>query len=93
MIKFPNDLTIACVDEYSLEIQPIIDDNEKISIDDSQLMRVDTIGVQFILAVVTYISAQGKELTWQSTSKVLHQSIQQLGITDAMLMQYMPSKN
>ena len=55
---------------------------------DSDLTRVDTIGVQFILAVVTYIIAQGKEIKWQSKSKILKQSIEQLGISDAILLQY-----
>ena len=65
MIKLPNELTITQVDEYRLEIQPIIDENSTITIDDSALARVDTIGVQFILAVITYILAQGKELKWE----------------------------
>ena len=90
MIKFPNELTIAQVDEYRLEIQPIIDDNAIITIDDSNLARVDTIGVQFILAVVTYILAQGKELKWHSTSRIFHESIQQLGIKEAILVNYLP---
>jgi len=88
MIKFPNDLTIAQVDEYQAKIIPLIDDNDVITIDDSELVRIDTIGVQFILAVVTYIIAQGKEIKWQSKSSILKESIQQLGITDAILLQY-----
>ena len=90
MIKLPNELTITQVDEYRLEIQPIIDENSTITIDDSALARVDTIGVQFILAVITYILAQGKELKWESTSKALHESIHQLGINEAILMEYLP---
>ena len=90
MIKFPSELTIAQVDEYRLEIQPIIDENSIITIDDTNLKRIDTIGVQFILAVVTYILAQGKELQWQSTSSIFHESIQQLGIKEAILMNYLP---
>lgn len=89
MIKLPNELTIAQVDGYRLEIQPIIDGHSKITIDDSNLARIDTIGVQFILAVISYILAQGKELKWQSTSSVLHESIQQLGINEAILMEYL----
>ncbi|WP_057831126.1 STAS domain-containing protein [Colwellia sp. TT2012] len=88
MIKFPNDLTIAQVDEYRALIIPLIDDQDVITIDDSELTRIDTIGVQFILAVVTYIIAQGKEIKWQSKSSVLKESIQQLGISDAILLQY-----
>lgn len=91
MIKFPNELTITQVDEYLLEIQPIIDENSVITIDDSNLERIDTIGVQFILAVVTYILAQGKELQWQSTSSIFHESILQLGIKEAILLDYLPN--
>ncbi len=90
MIKLPSELTIAHVDEYRSEIQPIIDENSIITVDDSKLERIDTIGVQFIIAVITYILAQGKELKWQSTSKVLHESVLQLGINEAMLMEYLP---
>ncbi len=89
MIKFPSELTIAQVDAYQTEIIPLIDDNEIIVIDDSDLARIDTIGVQFILAVVTYIIAQGKEIKWQSQSSILQESISQLGISDAILLQYL----
>ncbi len=89
MIKFPSELTIAQVDVYQTEIIPLIDENEIIIIDDSDLTRIDTIGVQFILAVVTYIIAQGKEIKWQSQSAILRESISQLGISDAILLQYL----
>lgn len=89
MIKFPSDLTIAQVDEYQAQILPLINDNAVITIDDSDLVRIDTIGVQFILAVVTYIIAQGKDIKWQSKSTVLKESIQQLGISDVILLQYL----
>ena len=88
MIKLPSDLTIAQVSEYQSEILPLIDQEKTITIDDSELTRIDTIGVQFILAVVTYIIAQGKEIVWQSKSTILRDSIKQLGINDAILLQY-----
>ncbi|OUR61345.1 hypothetical protein A9Q74_09250 [Colwellia sp. 39_35_sub15_T18] len=91
MLKLPSELTIAQVEEYRVEVQAIIDENEVITIDDSKLARIDTIGVQFILAVVTYILAQGKTLQYQSTSTVLQESIKQLGINDAILMQHLPN--
>ncbi|GAA0818951.1 hypothetical protein GCM10009111_22400 [Colwellia asteriadis] len=88
MIKLPSDLTIAQVNEYQAQILPIIEKESAITIDDSDLTRIDTIGVQFILAVVTYIIAQGKEIIWQSKSPILRDSIKQLGISDAILLQY-----
>jgi len=88
MIKLPSELTIAHVSEYQSEILPLIENEVTIMIDDSELTRIDTIGVQFILAVVTYIIAQGKEIVWQSKSSILRDSIKQLGINDAILLQY-----
>lgn len=88
MIKFPSDLTIAQVNEYQSQIIPEIETHDVISIDDSELTRIDTIGVQFILAVVTYIIGQGKQIEWQSKSHILKESIHKLGITDAILLQY-----
>lgn len=89
MIKLPSELTIAQVDSYQPQIISQINDYTVITIDDSELTRIDTIGVQFILAVVTYIIAQGKEIKWQSSSSILRESINQLGINDAILMQYL----
>lgn len=89
MIKFPSDLTIAQVEEYRTEIVPLIDELDSIELDDSDLVRIDTIGVQFILAVITYIVAQGKDIRWQSKSQILKESIEQLGIDDAILLQYL----
>lgn len=88
MLQLPSELTIAQVDEYLLELQPLLDENENIVMDDSQLTRIDTIGVQLILALVTYISAQGKTLQFQSKSTVLQESVNQLGINDKILMQH-----
>lgn len=88
MIKLPCDLTIAQVDKYQTVILPLIDKQDVITFDDSELTRIDTIGVQFILAVVTYIIAQGKEIKWELKSKILKESIVQLGICDAILLQY-----
>jgi len=91
MLTLPSELTITQVSDYRAEIQPLIEENDSIVIDDSELIRIDTIGVQFILAVVTYILAQGKTLTFQSTSTILQQSIKQLGINDVILLQYLPN--
>lgn len=88
MIKLPSDLTIAQVDEYQSEIVSQIDSQDVITIDDSALSRIDTIGVQFILAIVTYIIAQGKEIKWESKSNILKETIHNLGITDTILLQY-----
>ena len=42
-----------------------------------------------LIAVVTYIAAQNKELQWQSTSPVIQESIKLLGINEPILNQYL----
>ena len=91
MIKFPDELTIALVDECKTAFLAQIDKEAAIELDDSDLQRIDTIGVQFIIAVVTYIHAQGKELKWTSKSTILKDSLSQLGVNDEIVMQYIAS--
>jgi len=59
-----------------------------ITIDDSDLARIDAIGMQFILAVVTYVFAQGIGIKWQSKSSVLRDNMVKISISDAILLQY-----
>ena len=87
MYKLPKDLTIAQVEECKSSLIQFIDANDELTIDDSELCRIDTIGVQFLLAAITYIASQNKQVTWQSSSEILQQSVRQLGIKDAMLEQ------
>jgi len=87
LFKLPKDLTIAQVEECKSSLIQFIDANDELIIDDSEVSRIDTIGVQFLLAAITYIASQNKTLTWQSSSDLIQKSIQQLGIRDAMLEQ------
>ncbi len=51
-------------------------------------LTIAHIDVQFLLALVIYILAQGKTLQYQLTSKVLQESINQLGINDAITQSF-----
>jgi len=85
LYKLPRDLTIAQVEECKSSLIQFIDSNETIDIDDSELTRIDTVGVQLLLSAVTYIAAQNKTLAWRSSSEILRQSISQLGVNDTLL--------
>jgi anti-anti-sigma regulatory factor len=88
MFEFPAEITIAQVDNCKSELLDFITEHEEIDFDDSQVTRVDTVGVQLILATIHYIAAQNKSLIWQCKSPILNQSIKQLGINDPILNQY-----
>ena len=88
MFKLPAQLTIAQVDDCKAQLLIEIDKNDVITFDDSDVTSIDTVGVQLLLAAVTYIASQNKELDWSSSS-VIQESVKQLGLNEAILNQYL----
>jgi len=91
MFKLPAQLTIAQVDNCKKQLLKEIDENDVISFDDSDVSNIDTVGIQLLLAAVTYIASQNKELNWNSSSSVIQESVKQLGLNEAILNQYLNS--
>lgn len=89
MFQFPPQLTIVQVEACRVALLDEVSNNDIVEFDDSAVERIDTLGAQLILASVIYIAAQNKQLIWQSTSKVIKQSFEQLGLEDAILQQYL----
>jgi len=89
MFKLPTQLTIAQVDNCKMQLLKEIDENDVISFDDSDVSNIDTVGIQLLLAAVTYIASQNKELNWNSSSSVIQESVKQLGLNEAILNQYL----
>ncbi len=88
MFQFPPQLTIVQVDACRTALFEEISNTDIVEFDDSAIERIDTLGAQLILASVLYIASQNKQLVWQSTSKIIKQSFEQLGLKDAILQQY-----
>jgi anti-anti-sigma regulatory factor len=89
MFKLPTQLTIAQVDDCKTQLLLEIDQNDEINFDDSEVTHIDTVGVQLLLAAVTYIASQNKALNWISTSSIIQESVKQLGLNEAILNQYL----
>ncbi|WP_286235694.1 STAS domain-containing protein [Thalassotalea sediminis] len=89
MFKLPSDLTIAQVEACREQYLTYIDKHDDIELDDSDVNRIDTVGVQLLLAMVVHSVALKKSLTWQNKSSVVNSSFKQLGIHDPSLHQYL----
>jgi len=89
MFKLPAELTIAQVEECKAQFIGFIEEHDEIAFDDSDVIRVDTVGIQLLLSTVTYIAAQNKVLIWENKSTILAQSIKLLGIDEPVLNQYL----
>lgn len=89
IIKLPAELTIVQVEEFKQTLLEIIENHDTLTIDDNDLERIDTIGLQLLLATVTYISSKSKTLHWHSQSHTIKESIKKLGLKDAIFTQYL----
>ena len=89
MFKLPSELTIANVDECKSQFIAFVDGHDEIVFDDSDVERIDTVGIQLLLTAITYITAQNKTLIWQNQSSIIEQSIKLLGINEPILNQYL----
>lgn len=88
MFNLPAQLTIAQVEECKSALLMYVNDNETVTLSSDDVEKVDTLGIQFLLAAVTYITAQNKELIWLCSSSVIQDSVKQLGLKEALLTQY-----
>jgi anti-anti-sigma regulatory factor len=88
MFTLPKQLTITQIEECKASLLSYIDDSATVSINSDEIEKIDTLGVQLLLATIIYISAQNKELTWSCKSSVIQNSVKQLGLNEALLNQY-----
>lgn len=88
MFKLPAQLTIVQVSTCQVELLEFVDINEKITLNSDDVEKIDTLGIQFLLAAVTYISSQNKELIWICNSSVIKNTVKQLGLNEALLTQF-----
>jgi len=88
MFTLPEQLTIAYVDDCKASLLGEIQHQDIIEIDDSNVLQIDTLGIQLLLATVKFIISQNKQLIWKPQSLAIKQGIEQLGVNEAVLNQY-----
>lgn len=88
MFSLPQQLTIAQMQECKTGLLAYIDDNDEVTLNSDEVEKVDTLGIQLLLATVIYISSQNKELIWLCNSELIKSGIKQLGINDPLLNKY-----
>ena len=88
-IKLPAELEISEVAQYHttlVEMLSKLDPQQNIQIDASELWRVDTAGIQLLVALVSEASTQNRQLSWQKKSVELTECAQRLGLSDILLI-------
>ncbi len=88
-LELPDDLSIACVEEYKHQVISQFGNATKVTINDEKLIKIDTVGVQLLLAMIHHLLAKGIEVEWQIRSSILVESIKQLGLASSELSRYL----
>lgn len=87
MFELPVELTIVQVDECKEAFLEFVEQHDEVAINDSELIRIDTIGVQLLLSMLTYAISQHKTISWQINSPTIIDSIKSLGIDEPLFNQ------
>ncbi|REL26578.1 STAS domain-containing protein [Thalassotalea euphylliae] len=88
MFKLPAEITIAKAEEFKQLLMDYAENHDSIEIDDSAVEKIDTIGVQLILSMVTYLTSIHKSIDWQCSTPIIKEGVEKLGIKDSILLQY-----
>ncbi|GLX86547.1 hypothetical protein tloyanaT_28000 [Thalassotalea loyana] len=81
----PSELIINDIDDLKLAVTQDYLESTELVIDSSALTRIDTIGVQFLLAFVQKRTNKNNKTEWQNLSEILLASLESLGIDKAHL--------
>ena len=81
----PSELVISDIDEIKQSVTDNFLESPELTIDCSELERIDTIGVQFLLAFVLKRTKNNYRTLWQNLSETLLLSLEQLGIEKNIL--------
>lgn len=88
-IILPSELTIAHAAECQALFLDILSQNQTIRIDDSQVIRIDTIGVQLLLSLINTLYEQKKQLHWTISAEIIRASFVQLGVPESLVADHL----
>ena len=83
VVALPDELTIAQVAEFHHELNDKLAAGESIDLDASGVTRIDTAGLQLLLAL---LRDESSTVTWSEPSAVIQASATRLGIGDGLMV-------
>ena len=87
-IKLPAELEISSVAQFHTSLVDTLSQRETeqhLHLDASELRRIDTAGIQLLVALVREATAQNLKLTCQKPSNEFIQCAERLGLSDILL--------
>ncbi len=83
-MHLPEHLTILEISEWREKMMAELAQDSELVIDASALKRIDTAGMQLLLAVVKDATVKGCSVQWSGVSDILSQSAHWLGMSKVL---------
>ena len=79
-------LDISAVAQWCEQVKPALQANMPIQLKASQLQRIDTAGLQALLALIMSSKQRDIPVSWEEPSPALLQAASVVGLSDALLL-------
>jgi len=86
-LLLPVEISIENVCEWHKTLLEVLNNSDSISIDASEICRIDTAGIQLLTVFINELSLADKQFKWQSVSEALSTTARQLGLTQKLLLE------
>jgi anti-anti-sigma factor len=80
-LNLGKELTIAKVADWHQKLTGIFDVREPISVDGGDIERIDSTGLQLLVALMKEAEATGVEIKWSAASELLQKNANHLGLS------------
>ncbi len=85
----PATMTISSVEALHEAMEPIVLQGCDVVVNGQAVEKIDTAGLQLVLAFKTAMTRQNVNFSWSACSDLLRESAQQLGLSQALTLEPM----
>ena len=86
MLKLPSELTISHVEEFHQQVLQVLHAEHDVSIDVSDVTRVDTASIQVLCALQKHLLDINNGIRWHGKSQALKNAVDELGLTELLAL-------
>ncbi|ALO43526.1 STAS domain-containing protein [Pseudoalteromonas phenolica] len=86
MLKLPSELTISHVEEFHQQVLQVLHAEHDVSIDVSDVTRVDTASIQVLCALQKHLLDINNGIRWHGESQSLSKAVDELGLTELLAL-------
>lgn len=86
MFKLPSELTISHVEEFHQQVLQVLHAEHDVSIDMSDVSRVDTASIQVLCALQKHLLEVNNRIRWHGESQALSKAVDELGLTGLLAL-------